>query len=372
MAPWGCPACQRDETKAIRMDSAVQTWMKTPGGELFLAIIREKAGILPRDPAAMAEAWRLAKFHGLAPLVAGFILSHPQLDWPVAVWDDAKKSRDFALFRNIQLLALLGGIQKALAGAGIPWISLKGPVFTEEYAGTPGLRASSDLDVLVHPEDVTRVDELFHGIGIISRTPKRPDAHRLGVLWNNHQYSSAAPKYLVELHWNMVWRTCYEIVDPNLAFRRARIAHVAAGAFPVLSPEDALLLAAMHAFEHRWDRLYHAKTLDWILRHPPRPLDWETILGTAREYHKTRVLLLGLELTREWLGAELPGQVNDLIQLDPVLAMLQDEVGDNFCGAGPANSSWSTMRFKWRALETRRDRITLFFRPVIKRAIWRK
>ena len=138
------------------MTTPTPSWRASAGGDLFIAIVRGEATITlpPTDGDTVAEAWRLAKAHGLVPLVSHFVLNHPQLDCPPAIRDEAKKMRNFALFRNVQLMAMLGKIQKTLEGGGIPWISMKGPVFTEQYAGSPTLRLSCDLDVLVHPQDV--------------------------------------------------------------------------------------------------------------------------------------------------------------------------------------------------------------------------
>ena len=231
-------------------------------------------------------------------------------------------------FRNIQLLALLGDIQRALAGASIPWIALKGPVFTGQYVGDLGLRTSSDLDVLVRPVDVPRVDQLFRGLQITSQVPVCPQAHPLGVRGHEHKYYSKSPRYLVELHWDLVWRTCYEIVDPEAVFRRAGMVRLEGGEFPVLSPEEALLYAAMHAFEHRWDRFHLLKTLDWILNGQPgwgkESLDWGFILDAAAKTNKTRVLLLGL--TWRVVAAGAVGGMNARIDADPVLATLAKHV----------------------------------------------
>ena len=334
----------------------------------------------PTDGEALAEAWRLAKAQGLVPLVSSFLLAHPQLDWPPAIRDEAKKMRDFALFRNVQLMAVLGKIQKTLEGGGVPWISMKGPVFTEQYAGSPTLRLSCDLDVLVHPKDVLKADSLFRGMGITCKKPIRPTTRWLGVQQHEHSYHSAAPRFLIELHWSLA-SECYEIVNSEMAFRRSRMAKVEAGTFPVLSPEDTLLFAAMHSLGHRWSHFYHVKNLDWILHETlpgqagqknARTLDWDYILYAAAKTHKTRALLLGLSLAREELGAKLPDSTICQIESDSALPTLRALVAQNFCGAGPEKSAWRTLLFKWRAMESARDRTELFLRALVTRTVWRR
>ena len=363
------------------MTPTTPSWRASAGGNLFLAIVRsEPADFQPANGEDIAEAWRLAKTHGMVPLFSDFVLAHPAWNWPPDIRDEAKKMSDFALFRNVQLLAMLGKIQKALEGRGIPWISMKGPVFTEQYAGSPTLRLSGDLDVLVHPQDAMRVDSVFREMGITCRNPIRPHTRWLGIQQHEHSYYSSAPRFLIELHWSLA-SECYEIVSSDMAFRRARRAKVDAGLFPVLSPEDTLLFAAMHSLGHRWSHFYHVKNLDWILHETllgrtgqknARTLDWDYILYAAAKTRKTRSLLLGLSLAHEELGAKLPDSILHQIESDSTLPTLRDLVAENFRGAGPEKSSWRTLLFKWRALESGRDRTELFLRALVTRTVWRR
>ena len=361
------------------MESTSPAWRDTPAGDCLLAIARGNACPAPA-PETLAAAWNLAKTNGLAPSMAVYVLGLPPANAPDIVRAEARQTRDFALFRNLQLLGVLKKIQHALEGGGIPWISMKGPVFTEQYAGDISLRLSGDLDVLVRPRDVPLAESILAGIGIASPSPARPFARWLGIRQHEHSYHSQSPRYLVELHWSLA-SDCYEIVDLDTVFRRSRVAKLDSGAFPVLSPEDALLYAALHALGHRWEHAYHLKTLDWILHETqpgrdgtrlPRSLDWDYVTYAAAKARKTRALLLGLALARDWLGAYLPDQLLRMISSDPALPSLQRLVADNFRGGGPAASSLKTLLFKWRALETTRDRSNLLARAVVKRFVWRR
>ena len=363
------------------MTSPTPSWRTSAGGDLFLAIVRGEAAaaLPPGHGEALAEAWRLAKVQGLLPLASHFVLNQPQRDWPPAIRDEARKMRDFALFRNVQLMAMLGKIQKTLEGGGVPWISMKGPVFTEQYAGSPTLRLSGDLDVLVHPRDAHKADALLRGMNITCSKPIRPATRWLGVQPHEHSYYSDSPRFLIELHWSLA-SECYEIVNSETAFRRSRIAKVEGGSFPVLSPEDTLLFAAMHSLGHRWSHFYHVKNLDWILHETlpgpagqknARTLDWDYILYAAAKTRKTRALLLGLSLAREELGAQLPASIQQRSDSDPALPRLRAQVARNFLGSGPEKSSWQTLVFKWRALESGHDRTGLFLRALVTRLVWR-
>lgn len=359
------------------MDALEPSWRFSPGGLFFLAVAG--ASDVPPDapPDALAAAWNLARSQGLAPLFAAFALDHPALEWPESVRDAALLTRRSILSRNLQLLSLLERIRHAFDGAGIPWLSIKGPVFTAQFAGDLSLRASSDLDVLVRPDDVASAAARFRELGILSHRPPRPFFSRLGVRGHEHRFFSSSPRFLVELHWNFASQ-CYEIVDLDAAFRRSRVARLPEGSFPSPSAEDSLLFAALHGFGHRWERLDHAKVLDWILREPttspgsrriPRSLDWDYVLYAAAKTRKTRALLLGLSLARDWLGSPLPDSILRLAEADPALPRLVRWADGNFAGASISRSRVGALAFKLRALETNRDRTMLLLRALAKPAI---
>ena len=359
------------------MESLETGWRRSPAGQAFLAVAGG-SGVAPDVPSdVLAAAWSLARSQGLAPLFASCVLGSPDRPWPDSVREDALLARRSILSRNVQLLALLERIRHALDGAGIPWLSIKGPVFTAQYAGDLSLRASSDLDVLVRPADVANAAARFRELGIHSPRPPRPFARWLGVRGHEHRFLSSSPRFLVELHWNFA-SDCYEIVDLDAAFRRSRIAKMPEGSFPAPSPEDALMFAALHGFGHRWERLDHAKVIDWILCEPipaagrhriPRSIDWDYVLYAAAKSRKTRALLLGLLLAREWLGSPLPDPILRLADADAALPRLVLWAGRNFENGGPSKSAAGAMAFKMRTLETHRDRIFLLLRALAKPAI---
>lgn len=306
------------------------------------------------------EIWKLAGIHGIEPVIADALLHRVDQPLPVHLRAEIDRTRNFAFVRNLQLLALLNEIKRAFEKEGIVWIALKGPVFTQQYTGGLSLRVSGDLDVLVRPGDVLKADAALQGIGIQPRHPVQRKLHpRLGrARKHEHEYYSSSPRHLVELHWHLT-ASCYELVDDDAAFARAHHVTCTDGSFPVLSPEDTLLHYTLHAFGHRWDRLYHVKTLDWILK---QPLDWPYMLAAAAKADKTRPLLLGLLLAHELLHAALPEEALRMIPSDPVLLSLKQQVYGNF--QRRRHNAVRAFLFKWRGLESAHDRLHLIWRAV--------
>ncbi len=160
---------------------------------VFLALLRSELTSEPPMATEPTEALvALAAKHDLAHLVAD------ALDKQGALGDDAisvklKKYRYLAVFRYEQIRYTLDEISACFAEAAIPFIPLKGAVLRERYP-EPWMRTSGDIDVLVHPEDVSRATKL-----LVETLGYRCEGE------GSHDISLYAPCGLhVELHFSMV------------------------------------------------------------------------------------------------------------------------------------------------------------------------
>lgn len=126
---------------------------------------------------------------------------------------EGRASKDFAAGIEQALTAgrrqgvLLQGISiramAALADAGIRSASLKGPLLGEAIYGDPGRRLSSDIDLLVAPEQLRAAVEVVRGFGYAAPADyvERSGLPRLHFALV-HERRELPP---VELHWRVHW-----------------------------------------------------------------------------------------------------------------------------------------------------------------------
>jgi Uncharacterised nucleotidyltransferase len=157
-------------------------------------------------------------------------------DFSAAVQDALSKARRQGAF--LQLVALR--TVEMLARAGIRSSALKGPLFGEAIYGDPGRRLSSDIDLLVVPE------QLHDAVGVLRELGYEPpmdhvDSDGLPLLHFalGHGLSELPP---VELHWRVHW---YE-----RSFARDRLLPPDGG-IGSWRPEPAAELAALLLFYAR-------------------------------------------------------------------------------------------------------------------------
>ena len=256
-------------------------------GLLYVNLERLPPGVVPAQPLAeLAE-----RFHGVA---AG----------------------------NLPLARQLIDILDALAAHDIPVVAFKGPVLGVLAYGHLALREFSDLDILVRRVDLRRAAEVLEGLGL-QTTHRRRLAERIHVPVQKHYLFAAPGAHLapVELHWEVFrWRYAAPF-DTDALLGRSQPVSLAGGVARTLSPEDLVLVLAMHGAIHGWRRLaWICDVAELVTRHPA--LDWETVLTEARGLGLERTLYLALRLAADLLGAELPSALALGIRRDPVVAEL--------------------------------------------------
>lgn len=180
-----------------------------------------------------------AGWHGIIPAVlraAGERLP------PQILVELSRRRRHDGLDR-LQSIATLREAAGALAGAGIPYVVLKGPALAGLHPGAE--RPTTDIDVLVGAADVERAAQALAAAGYAARGGGGRRFHFHTVL--EPRVKGRLP---IELHWDLVDRVNLHRVDAAEVLRRRRELQADGVSFFVPAPEDTLLYLALHAAKH--------------------------------------------------------------------------------------------------------------------------
>ena len=145
----------------------------------------------------------------------------------------------------------LDALLEGFGDAEIPVIPLKGPVLSEVLYGDTGARLSSDLDIVVRPEDVGRVRDLLHQMGYESPHGDLADDVLLRTEKDSPFFKPVhAP---VEVHWTL-FEDYHDFQFPAVW---GRLVELPFGARRVQSlPWDVYLVyLCVHGSKHVWRRL---------------------------------------------------------------------------------------------------------------------
>ena len=247
--------------------------------------------------------------HGTAPFLCHHLLETVPEALPPDLAEAAAAHRAAArqafAAGEAELLALIA----ALARAGIEALPFKGPSLARQAYGpaAASLRNFRDLDLLIRSRDADRCLSALSQLGFRSPVADLNPATLAAYRAHNGQdilFAEADVQHLpVEPHWAFAPRNFGTRLEPDALWPRAVTLCLEEGAtLRTLSPEDALLVAALHGGKEQWARLIWVADVAALLRRCGDGLDWDQVMQRAGQAGLQRMLLLAVALAEDLLG----------------------------------------------------------------------
>lgn len=217
-------------------------------------------------------------------------------------------------------------VTAALAGAGCPFLVLKGCLLAHSLYGDQQDRYREDLDILIRPGDQGRAEALLAELGY---RPSQPVAG--GAPMTQRQWQRPGPDggHFVDLHWDLRNHPRLQVRFPfaELAAMAQPLPGLAPGVAG-LGAGHALLHAVMHHFDHHGQEAADQELLDIDLlwRGLAGPVRDQT-LDLARQRGLAGLLAAALAKARQRFATPVPdGLLQDLQQVgagQPATALLK-------------------------------------------------
>lgn len=305
-----------------------------PEVELFLCCARPHAdeAIVARLRQLLDGAldWeyvaRFAESHGLIPLLYHHLHAHAPEKVPPAVYASLRDQFQRISALNVYLSGELRRLLKLFAAHEIDAIPYKGPALAAHAYGNIALRHFGDLDIIVRQRDVLRVMKLLLAEGYALYPPLNGVQQTLMLRTQcTLPFTRDAHRLIVEIHWRVSARLFSAPLDEESLWKNARPGTFEGMRITTLAPEDLLLSLCVHGAKHLWERL------SWIadiarLVEVDSDLNWDELLERARRTGTERMLLLGLFVAHDLLGANLPAEVEARFESDEEIARLAGQI----------------------------------------------
>jgi len=313
---------------------------------------------------------RLALAHGMSLLLARG-LEHVAGQVPPDILEALRSHLEDNRARNLTLVRFLFDLVDALGSIGVDAIPFKGPVLGAVAYGDFSLRRAGDLDILVRPNDVSRVCHWLSGAGFRELTEVwtgRPLSALEDAAYRRHQceyeFVRQSDDVVVDLHWAIAPAALAVPLDYPALWRRSRRECLLDRQVPALAHEDLLVLLSIHGTKHEWAELRWISDLaGMIARHPG--IDLEAALARAFDWGCGRMLLVGLGLGRRLLGMELSHAVARRVDEDHSVAALVRGISTRLLRgkrvAAPERVSLLLIRIR----ERRRDQVRYVARTLL-------
>lgn len=236
---------------------------------------------------------------------------------PAWVMERLRQTYLTATARNMVMLHHAEKILKGLKERDIKVIVLKGLYLVEHVYPQIGLRIFSDLDLLVRKERLAETLRLMQSLGYRLSTWYDPGAQNTDI---KHLPPLEKPDHpTIELHWTILEEDEPFTIDVEGLWQRAEQANVAGVEALALDLEDLLLHLSMHfTYQHRLRAgLRNLYDIAEVLRQNADQVDWQKLIGKAREWGIERVTWLTFRLLGEITGVAVPEQVMCALMPEP-------------------------------------------------------
>ncbi len=227
---------------------------------------------------------RIIDRESLAPLL--YHLSKGKNIVPISVEDKWRNSYYYHGCRNALLLKELAKILDKLRLAGVNTIVLKGAALAELVYGDIAARPMSDLDLLIHPEDLSLTRQIlaelgYHPIGVDMQVGFTEEFRNEEIF-----YQRGLVDTYIDLHWRLIAPIYYQrTFDKDWFWQTSLSTKVNQTPAMVLGLEAQIVYLCAHLMLHHGGEsllwLYDvAKVIDLY----QKEIDWQEIINKTKEY----------------------------------------------------------------------------------------
>ncbi|MBE9145098.1 nucleotidyltransferase domain-containing protein [Planktothrix mougeotii] len=338
---------------------------------------RQRLKTLLQENIDWVKLIEMANYHKVMPLLYSNLNGICPEAVPKPILTKLRLEFQFNTRKSLLLSGELVRLLNLFETQGIPLLPFKGPVLAAAAYGNLLLRQFSDLDILIHTQDIERSKALFLSEGYqmkIERVELTLEQEKVFLrspqiyqFVREAAYPFLHPKkeILIELHWGIMPQYFSFPIDDSGLWENLDSVVIAGKTIPNLSPENAVLAITGHGTKECWTQLARICDLAEYIRSHPQ-LEWEKLIEKATEKGGQRMLFLGLTLADHLLGTILPQDILQKIKADPEVASLADQVYKQL--VYQVDSSFkdgSTTRFHLKVRERLQDRVRYFFKVAI-------
>jgi hypothetical protein len=215
----------------------------------------------------------------------------------------------YFLYKNNLIIHKSKNMLEALNNHHIPFIVLKGASLLASYYDDRALRPMSDMDILVHKEDVYKAIQVLSDLGWHSKSNKDV---ALNINSRNAMGFKNDEGFEIDIHWHVIYQCCWDGAD-KCYWNNTEEAMLTDMKVRILSPTLLLLHTCAHGI--RWNEM---SAIRWItdackiIEKRGRDIDWQLLYREAEEKRLVYCLKRAMDILKEEFSVTIP---EDFIKL---------------------------------------------------------
>ncbi len=233
---------------------------------------------------------------------------------PRKVLDDLQQRFHLQIVRNLACAAAARKFFQILYRNDIPFLVLKGLALAENTYPHFAMRTTSDLDLLIHREDLPRADQILAQEGYHAQDSTVLQALRTppGYLASLEYHKPDISFSYIHLHWHLVNTSTpavgfIERIHMERIWKQSRIGNVAEVEVRLLGPEHLVIYLCEHGLRvgHSFDRLNLICDLYYAVKSLGNQLDWDLTAREAKKMGLKNFVCLGLKILQTYGGKKI-------------------------------------------------------------------
>jgi len=211
---------------------------------------------------------------------------------PLFLQDHLKRKAEATLFQNLLVKHETDSVLRMFEANQVDVFIMKGVYFSEKYYGNVGARGTTDIDLLVKPDQVARAIPVIREAGF-EIFERNNTAHH--ALYKRKNQNGVA--IYIELHWCLSAED-NERIDYESIWNRSEclsnFSHI-----KVMAYEDTLYAICLHGINHQMKSLRYFLDIIQLVQSHPNRIDWNGLLERARFERTLNRIRMALYLVRQ-------------------------------------------------------------------------
>jgi len=311
---------------------------------------------------------RAGEHHGMMPHLYYNLRRAAPEAVPASVMEELQRRFHVNARHSLHLTRELLRLLDLFEDSGIEAIPFKGPSLAAQIFGDISLRTFGDLDIIVLRQSVLQAKAVLQKDGYLPEVRLTPAQERLFLNAEcEYNFNHPGRGARVEVHWRMA-PSCYAIPeDEQGMWSRKKSLRLEEKTVSALCSEDLLVALCIHGARHNWGWNQLKLICDLAALLESHDIDWEWIRGYSTEKRIERIVLLGLKLAGDVLGAPLPPDVARRIEGSEPLGRLAGHLWETYSTDQQDPSRLAEeIRFWYSCREDMRDKVACILRLALE------
>lgn len=267
---------------------------------------------LLNNPINWAEVIETSNRHTILPLIYYNLNKiEPKASIPPDTLFILKNSYYSNIDRNTKLWKEFSSTLKSINDAGLKVILLRGIIFIEELYHNLGLRAMTDIDILIKENEIAKVKTVLLQSDYTESSEGFPEKYykRYQTEYVFTKKISSNQFLCLEIHKALVPPRPYKIILPCL-WKKAQEKTLYSQRVSFLSWEDTFFSLVLHLRRHsRRSSLKYIVDIAELLNTNGNELDWPYIVKSAKDNHIITSIYFSLYIAKELLQATISSKI---------------------------------------------------------------